>query len=213
MTNFKICGLTQPDDAAQALELGAWALGMVFWPGSKRRCSLDQAAEISSVCARRAELVGVFVDATLEDVAATADAVDLSVIQLHGSEGPRYCDEVARKTGCKVIKAMRIQGLESVQELRQFRGVEFHMVDAFRPGVPGGTGESFDWKLVKGRAGKIPLILSGGLSPDNVGESIEEVEPYAVDVASGIESKPGIKDEAKMIAFVRAIEQADRQLA
>jgi phosphoribosylanthranilate isomerase len=202
--HVKFCGIARLQDAEQAAELGAWAVGMIFWPHSPRCCPLDEAVAIGAALRRRAELAGVFVDAHLDDVAETADTIGLTLVQLHGDEGPAYCAEVARRTGCKVIKAARVRGQADVQALRSFH-TDFHLLDAYAPGQPGGTGETFAWELARGLPRKRPLILSGGLTPENVREAIAAVRPFAVDVASGIEREPGVKDHAKMAAFAQAV--------
>ena len=215
MVRVKTCGITNLDDARFCVESGAWALGMIFFPGSKRRCEVDEAARISDELRRKVELVGVFVNAPLDDVAGIADACSLSLVQLHGDEGPAYCAEVARRTGAKVVKAVQARDRQAVRALLAYRnGVSFHMVDAYLPGERGGTGETFNWELVtERRQSPLPLILSGGLNPDNVGEAIAAVRPYAVDSASGTEAAPGRKDHAKVTALMRAVEHASAPTA
>jgi phosphoribosylanthranilate isomerase len=207
MTRVKICGITELEDAQMAAELGAWALGMIFWPGSPRACSIEQAEAIGAQHHRHVELAGVFVNATLDHVAETADVCRFSLLQLHGDEGPAYCQEAARRTGCRVIKAARARDAAAVQGLRAY-ATAFHMLDTHSQRAPGGTGESFDWELARLHPGQPPLILSGGLTPDNVGEAIAAVRPFAVDTASGTEAAPGRKDPAKLTAFFRAVEAA-----
>ena len=146
MTRVKICGMTGPADARRAAELGAWAVGMVFWPGSPRRCELDEAEVIGAELHRQTEVAGVFVNATLDEVAATADRCRLTLLQLHGDEGPAYCREAARRTGARVMKAVRVHDAAQVQALRAFP-TDYHLLDAYSPSSPGGTGESFDWEL------------------------------------------------------------------
>ena len=212
MTRVKICGLTMLEDAQQAVEMGAWALGMIFWPGSPRACPLEQAEVIGAQLHRRVELTGVFVNATLDHVAETADVCRFTLLQLHGDEGPAYCQEARRRTGCRVIKAARVRDAAQVQDLRAYR-TDFHLLDTHSDRVPGGTGESFDWRLARLHPGKPPLILSGGLTPENVGEAIAAVSPFGVDTASGTESAPGRKDPEKLTAFFRAVEAADHVAA
>ena len=212
MTRVKICGITALDDAHMAAELGAWALGMIFWPGSPRACTLEQAEAIGAQLHRKVELAGVFVNATLDHVAETADVCRFTLLQLHGDEGPSYCQEAARRTGCRVIKAARVRDAAGVQALRAFR-TDLHMLDTHSLRAPGGTGETFDWELARLHPRKPPLILSGGLTPDNVGEAIAAVNPYAVDTASGTEAEHGRKDPAKLTAFFRAVEAADPVVA
>jgi phosphoribosylanthranilate isomerase len=205
MTRVKICGITTLEDAHLAVDLGAWALGMIFWPGSSRVCSLEQAEAIGAQLHRRVGLTGVFVNATLDEIAETADVCRFSLLQLHGDEGPVYCQEAARRTGCRVIKAARVRDAADVQALRAYR-THFHLLDAHSERAPGGTGESFDWSLARLHPSHPPLILSGGLTPDNVGEGIAAVHPCAVDTASGTEAAPGRKDPEKLTAFFRAVE-------
>ena len=209
MTRIKHCGITGLDDARLAVEAGAWALGMIFWPGSPRRCAPDAAAGIGRELRRQAELTGVFVNQPLDEIAALADTVPLSIVQLHGDEGPAFCDEVRRRTGAKVMKAMRLRSREDLQALRAFRAVDFHMVDAHVEGQYGGTGQTVDWSLLAERGSDVPLVLSGGLTPENVGEAVARVRPFAVDVASGTEAQPGVKDPAKLTAFGEAVRSAD----
>ena len=209
MTRVKACGITNHDDARRAADLGAWALGMIFWSGSPRSCELEAAERIAAELRRRLELVGVFVNATLDELAETADRTGISVLQLHGDEGPSYCAEAARRTGCKVMKAVRVKDASSVVDLQRFH-TDFHMLDAHVAGARGGTGESFNWDLAARHRGGVPVVLSGGLDPDNVGRSIAVTAPFAVDSASGTEAEPGRKDPEKLRAFFRAVEAADR---
>jgi phosphoribosylanthranilate isomerase len=209
MTRVKICGITGPADARRAAGLGAWAIGMVFWPGSPRRCAIEHAEAIGAELRRGLELTGVFVNATLDEVASTADRCGLTLLQLHGDEGPAYCREAARRTGCKVMKAARVRDAAQVKDLRRFH-TDFHLLDAYSPRSPGGTGETFSWELARQHGGEPPVVLSGGLDPDNVGEAIAVARPFAVDTASGTEAAPGRKDPAKLTALFRAVEAADR---
>jgi phosphoribosylanthranilate isomerase len=211
MTAVKICGITGAGDARRSVELGAWALGMIFWPESARRCELEDAEAIGSELRRRVELAGVFVDAPLDEVARVADLCSLSLLQLHGSEGPAYCREAERRTGCKVIKAARVRDASQIQALRPYR-VGYHLLDAYSPASPGGTGESFNWELARTHRGPSRLILSGGLTPDNVAEAVAVARPFAVDSASGTEAEPGRKDPAKLEAFFRAVAAADQRI-
>ncbi len=207
----KICGITNLEDAEMALELGAWALGMIFFPGSPRRCSASEAQRIAAVLRRKVELCGVFVNAPLEEVVYTSEELGLSMLQLHGDEGPSFCAEAARRNGARVIKAAQVSGPGDVRDLERFH-VDFHLLDA-RASAPerqqlrGGTGETFDWTLLAGRRSKVPLILSGGLTAENVAEAIAAAHPYAVDTASGIEAAPGRKDPRKLKAFFDAVER------
>ena len=211
MTRVKICGVTDPADARRVADLGAWALGMIFWPQSPRACAVDTAEAIGAELQRRLELVGVFVNATLDEIAETADRCNLSMVQLHGDEGPAYCREVARRTGAKVMKAVRVRDAAQLHDLQRFH-TDFHLLDAYSPRTPGGTGETFDWELARRHPRTPPVVLSGGLDSDNVGLAVESARPFAVDVASGTEAAPGRKDPDKLTAFVRAVEEADARL-
>jgi phosphoribosylanthranilate isomerase len=211
---IKFCGITTLDDARLAVDAGAWAIGLNFWPRSPRRCDLDTAAEVTSVLRRRVEIAGVFVNAPLEHVTRIADALDLSILQLHGDEGPAYCAEAGHRTGCKVIKAMRVRSGADIQALAGFH-TDYHLLDSYMKGVPGGTGETFAWDLAREHRGPAPVILSGGLTPDNVAEAIEVVRPFAVDVASGTEptgGPPTRKDPDKLEAFAAAVAGAHARL-
>jgi phosphoribosylanthranilate isomerase len=209
MTRVKICGITGPADARRAADLGAWAIGMIFWPGSPRKCDIEDAEAIGAELRRRLELTGVFVNATLDEVASIADRCGLTLLQLHGEEGPAYCREAARRTGCRVMKAVRVRDAAQVRDLQRFH-TDFHLLDAYSPRSPGGTGETFAWDLARQHGEEPPVVLSGGLTPENVGEAIAVGRPFAVDTASGTEAALGRKDPAKLTAFFRAVEAADR---
>jgi phosphoribosylanthranilate isomerase len=201
---IKICGITRLEDAERAVAAGAWAIGVIFWPGSPRRCPPDEAAAIAAAVRRRAEVVGVFVNPTLDEVARSADAVGLTMLQLHGEEGPSFCAEAARRTGCKVIKAARVRSRADIQALAPFH-TDYHLLDSYVAEKPGGTGETFSWEIARTHHGPVPFILGGGLTPENVAEAIAVVQPFAVDVASGVELAPGRKDPDKLQAFVDAV--------
>jgi phosphoribosylanthranilate isomerase len=208
VTRAKICGITTLEDAELALEVGAWAVGLIFWPRSARRCDPAVALRISRALRRRAEVAGVFVNAPLGDVTELADALGLTIVQLHGDEGPAFCGEVARRTGAKVMKAARVRSGADIAALEAFH-TDLHLLDAHRPGLRGGTGETFDWELVAARRSTVPLVLSGGLTPENVGAAVAATHPFAVDTASGTEASPGVKDPEKVRAFARAVAAAD----
>jgi phosphoribosylanthranilate isomerase len=198
--NIKFCGITNLNDARLAADAGAWAIGLVLWPGSPRRCEATEAVAIAAALKRRLHVVGVFVNPTLEHVARVSEQVGLTAIQLHGDEGPSFCAEAARRTGCKVIKAVRVRSRADIQALVPFQ-TDYHLLDSHVPGRRGGSGETFEWALARAHRGKVPVILSGGLTPDNVAEAIGVVRPFAVDVASGVEAAPGRKDPDKLKAF------------
>jgi phosphoribosylanthranilate isomerase len=201
---IKFCGITGLDDAKRAVEAGAWALGVILFPGSPRRCAPPAAERIAATLRRQAEICGVFVNAPLAEVTGMADGLGLTMVQLHGDEGPSYCAEVARRTGAKVIKAARVRGFADINALEAFH-TDYHLLDAHQPGRFGGTGETFDWELVLRRRTTTPLILSGGLNAGNVGDAIAATQPFAVDTASGTEARPGVKDPEKLRAFAAAV--------
>jgi phosphoribosylanthranilate isomerase len=204
--HVKICGITRPEDAELAVSLGAWAIGLIFHAPSPRAVDMATAQQIGGDLKREVEIAGVFVNRELHEVAEMADVCSLSIIQLHGDEGPVYCDELRRRTGLKIMKAGRVRDAASLQALNAFRHVDYHLVDAHHPDLFGGTGETFDWALLRGRRSNVPLVLSGGLNPDNVAEAVSATHPWGVDSASGTEASPGIKDPAKVEAFIRAAE-------
>jgi phosphoribosylanthranilate isomerase len=199
----KFCGITRIEDAREAARLGVWAIGLNHWAESPRRCDPGTALAISSELRRKVEICGVFVNATLEEIATAVEDEQLSMVQLHGDEGPSFCQEVARRTGAKVIKAIRVRSPADLQAAEAFR-TNYHLLDAHRPGTPGGTGESFDWELLREYRSDVPTILAGGLHPENVARAIEVTGPAAVDVASGIEAAPGVKDPGLMADFAAA---------
>ncbi|MGI8902104.1 MAG: phosphoribosylanthranilate isomerase [Solirubrobacteraceae bacterium] len=207
MTKIKFCGLTTVEDARRAVDAGAWAIGLILWPGSRRRCDPQVAAQIAAELRRRVEVVGVFVNPRLDELARAADSIGLTMLQLHGDEGPVFCAEARRRTGCKVIKAARVRSRADIQELSVFH-VDYHLLDGHAPGLRGGTGETFAWELARAHRGKLPIVLSGGLTPANVADAIAATHPFAVDVASGVELAPGRKDPDKLEAFVHAVQSA-----
>lgn len=200
---IKICGVTNLADAEAAVDLGAWAVGLVHHASSPRACAPEVAAEIGAALKRRCEVVGVFVNPTLDELVQAAENAGLTLLQLHGTEGPALCSEAARRTGCKVIKAAPVTGLGDIRALEAFH-TDFHLLDGYDPELPGGTGRSFEWGLLAGRRSKVPVIVSGGLRPDNVAQAIAATRPFAVDVASGVEVEPGRKDHARLRAFFEA---------
>lgn len=204
MTKVKICGITRFEDAEAAVGLGAWAVGFILWPNSPRACDPGVAAGIAAELRRRTQLVGVFVNPSLEQVTRAADAIGLTHVQLHGDEGPAFAGEVARRTGTKIIKAARVASGADLQALERFH-TDLHLLDTGGSTLRGGTGRAWDWDLARRRRSAVPFILSGGLTADNVAEGIGALRPYAVDVASGVELAPGIKDRARLDAFFAAV--------
>jgi len=201
---IKFCGMTRAEDAELAVALDAWAIGMILWPESKRFVAPEVAAAIARPLRRKIEIAGVFVNQSLDEIESLADVVGLSLVQLHGDEGPSFANEVARRTGAKVIKAQSVRLASDVISIQAFH-TDFHLLDTHREGLRGGTGETFDWTMLARRRSDVPLLLSGGLNPENVVEAIEAVDPWGVDVASGVESAPGVKDHERMKAFAAAV--------
>jgi phosphoribosylanthranilate isomerase len=203
MTRVKVCGMTNLADAEHAASHGAWAIGLIHHPDSPRYVAPETAEEIGAALKRRCEIAGVFVNSPLDEVIEAAERENLTLLQFHGEEGPSFCVEAGRRTGARVIKAMRVTSAADVKAAEAFR-TDFHLFDAYWHGVHGGTGQSFDWDLVAKRRSKVPMILAGGLSAVNVAEAIDLVRPLAVDVVSGVEAEPGRKDHAKVEAFLEA---------
>ncbi|MDR5858303.1 phosphoribosylanthranilate isomerase [Halomonas eurihalina] len=202
-TRVKFCGLTRPEDVDAAVALGADALGFVLWPGSKRAIELDRLAALVARVPAFVTRVGLFVDPEPEWVERAAEHLDL--LQFHGDESPSRC----AASGRPWIKALRMRdGLDLDGAAEDYAGARALLLDAYRPGVPGGTGETFDWSRIPATLAK-PVILAGGLTPANVAEAIATVAPFAVDVSGGIEAAPGRKDVAAMTAFLDAVRLAD----
>ena len=203
----KICGITNLEDAREAVRLGAWAIGLVHHRESPRSCDPATAAEIGAELRRRCEVAGVFVNPQLDQVATAVADEGLSIVQLNGEEGPSFCAEVARRTGAKVIKAIHVSSAADVHASEAYR-TDFHMFDTRRGDLWGGAGKTFDWDLLAGRRSQVPAILAGGLKPDNVAIAVEAARPFAVDVASGVEAEPGRKDHELLASFFEAARAA-----
>jgi phosphoribosylanthranilate isomerase len=199
----KFCGITDLDDAAEAVRLGAWAVGLIHFDGSPRNVDRGVAAAIAAAFRRKCEVVGVFVNPTLDEVARAVEDEGLTMVQLNGAEGASFCAEVKRRTGLEVVKAIHVASAADVHGAEAFR-TDYHLFDRRADGAWGGTGESFDWELLRNHRSEVPAILAGGLRPENVAEAIAVTRPYAVDVASGVELEPGRKDHAAMSAFFEA---------
>lgn len=204
VVRVKICGIMDPAAALAAAEAGADAVGFVFAP-SRRQVTVEQARRIVAALPPFVTKVGVFVDEAPQRVRQIAEAVRLDAVQLHGGEPPAYAEAL----GLPVIKAIRMRDREAVAAMRGYRVAAF-LLDSFEPDLAGGTGRPFDWALAAGLQAPAPLILAGGLTPDNVGEAIETVRPYAVDVSSGVETD-GRKDPAKIRAFIARVREGARR--
>ncbi len=202
MIRVKICGITNRDDALLAADLGAQALGFIFYPRSPRSVSPDQARHLIQQLPPLVLSVGVFVNEEAALVSEIVSHAGLDWVQLHGVEPPDYC----RALGRRVIKGFPIKDEGSLAGLAAYQGaVQAFLLDTYKPGTPGGTGATFDWELARqaGRYG--PIILAGGLTPANVAQAIATAQPQAVDVASGVEASPGRKDPEKLRAFFAAL--------
>jgi phosphoribosylanthranilate isomerase len=204
-TRVKICGITRSEDAAAAAHAGTDAIGFVFYPKSPRYIDPARARAIAAELPPFISTVGLFVDADAQDVETCLRAFRLDCLQFHGDETPAYC----RQFGVAFLKAVRVKaGLDLLQYGTDFAAAQALLLDAFVDGVPGGTGQRFDWNLIP-RNLPLPIVLSGGLSPDNVSEAVRGVRPWAVDVSSGVESAKGIKDAEKIQRFIRGVRNAD----
>jgi len=199
MIRVKICGVTSVEDAELCLEAGADAIGLNFFVGSPRRVEVETARRVVDAIAGRALAVGVFVDASQAEIAAIKAETGIGCVQLHGREPP----ELLASLLPHAYKAIRMRDASSLQEARRFGG-EHILLDAYVPGMHGGTGERFDWQLAAELARERNVTLAGGLTPDNVAAAIAAVQPFCVDVASGVEAAPGRKHPAMVRAFVRA---------
>ena len=206
MVKVKICGVTNYDDALLVANLGSDFIVFNFYKESPRKISVKLAKEITLKMPPFVSTVGVFVDELQEEVVKTAKKVGLKYIQLHGSETPEYCKAVSQDTGIPVIKAFRVSDEQSIESMAPYvDSVNYFLLDAYVPGEAGGTGEVFNWDLAV-KAGEIgkPIILAGGLTPENVSEAIKKVMPFGVDVASGVERLQRRKDYDKMSKFIRS---------
>jgi phosphoribosylanthranilate isomerase len=205
MVRIKICGVTNLEDARLAADLGAHALGFIFYPKSPRSVRPEVAREIIDNLPPLVITVGVFVDEEAAVVRGIAETVGLDWLQLHGQESPEYCCSLGRR----VIKGFRIKDRGSLSLLSDYQGsVQAFLLDTYKAGTAGGTGETFDWALAR-QAGELgPIILAGGLTPANVAQAIHAAQPAAVDVASGVEAAPGKKDPEKLKAFFTAVKEA-----
>lgn len=204
MVRIKVCGITRREDADLAVSLGAHALGFVFWPGSPRAVAADAVREITRTLPPFVEVVGVFVNQAPADVRDVTARAGLTAIQLHGDEAPEAF--VAR--GVRVIKAIGVGETFAPDAVGMVPAGVTVLLDVHDPLRRGGTGQTIDWGVAAEAARRRPVILAGGLSPDNVRSAVEAVQPYAVDVSSGVEAAPGVKDQEKLRAFFAALQGA-----
>ncbi|MFC6632339.1 phosphoribosylanthranilate isomerase [Microbulbifer taiwanensis] len=196
----KICGITTIEDATAAVAAGADALGLVFYSASPRYIDAERAAAIAAAVPPFVTLTGLFVNAAAEEVLEILARVPLNLLQFHGDENAGYCAQFQRP----YIKALRMKdGLDVLAAMNEHPRARGFLLDAYRPGVPGGTGETFDWQRVPQHSGR-SIVLAGGLTPGNVAPAIESARPQAVDVSGGVEAAPGRKDPEKVAAFIRA---------
>ena len=204
MTRVKICGITRVEDGLACAQLGADAIGLVFYAPSPRHVGVAQARAIMAALPPFITTVGLFVDADPAEVNAVLTQLPLDLLQFHGNESPEYCQGFGRP----YLKAMRVKpGVDLVQYAAQYAQAKGLLLDAHVEGIAGGTGQSFDWNLIPARL-PLPVVLSGGLHPDNVTQAIKRVQPAAVDVSSGVEASKGIKDVAKIAAFMQGVRNA-----
>ena len=208
MPKVKICGITNPVDAKLACEAGADFIGFVFVKGTPRCVSEDEAkniifSESFKEYHNKVEKVGLFVNEDINRIAGAVAFCDLSYIQLHGREGNDYCKQLKDKTGCKIIKTIKIHKDTCASALKKYDSVDFFLFDTYHESIPGGTGEKFNWGLLKGLDIDKDFFLAGGLTPENVAEAVKTVKPYAVDVSSGVEKEERIKDKEKVERFIR----------
>jgi len=210
MIRVKICGITNAADARAACEAGANSLGLNFYDRSPRHVSIADATKIRSQVPKDVETVGVFVNLPVAEVASTCASVGLDAAQLHGDESPRIVADISREV--RVIKAFRVKADFALDVLDLYSEAFAFLLDASQAGQYGGTGHTTDWALARRAAAAHRIILAGGLKPENVAAAIRVVRPWAVDVASGVESKPGKKDHARIREFIQAVRAAEKQL-
>ena len=200
-TRIKICGITRAQDARAAAESGADAIGLIFYPPSPRNVNLVQARSIIAGLPPFVTVVGLFVDPSRDQVEAVLRACSINLLQFHGDEAPDFCGGF----GLPYIKAARVRAdADLVQYLSPYSAAQGWLLDAYHDRLYGGTGASFDWNLIPQGLDR-PVILSGGLTPENVGAAVRQVRPWAVDVSSGVEATKGIKDAAKIAAFIAGV--------
>jgi phosphoribosylanthranilate isomerase len=207
-TRIKICGITRLEDAQAAIAYGADAIGLVFYANSSRAVTVEQAAAIATVVPPFVSIVALFVDEPAASIRRILGMVPIELVQFHGDEAPEFCQQFGRP----YIKALRVRpGLDIARACDAYHRARGVLLDSWRDGVPGGTGQTFDWHLATGEL-PLPVVLAGGLHESNVGEAIRTLRPAAVDVSGGVESAPGLKDAQRIQRFIAAVRAADQQL-
>ncbi len=205
-TRVKVCGLTQVDNARQVAQTGVDSIGLVFYSPSPRAVSIEQAVAICQVLPPFVSVTALFVDEAVEQVEQVLKQVPIDLLQVHGDESADYC----RQFGKPYLKALRVRpGLDLMQQAQTYHDARGLLLDAYKAGVPGGTGETFDWQLIDPEL-PLPVVLAGGLTADNVADAITQVQPQAVDVSGGVESAKGIKDIESVKYFIEEVVRADR---
>ena len=201
MVKVKICGITELQDALKAHELGADFVGFIFFEKSPRKIEPKEARLIIEDLPEGLLKVGLFLNQDFHTVKTIAEGCRLDLLQLHGDEEPDYCGRLRRDF--KIIKSFKVKGLSGIDGVDTYKdSLDYYLFDTYAEGIPGGTGRSFNWDILKGRPFKKPIFLAGGLTPKNVAEAIGKVVPYAVDVASGVEKSPGKKDYGLLKEFI-----------
>lgn len=212
-TRIKVCGITTAEDAKKAIEIGVDAVGFIFVESSPRYVSPERAKEIITQLPPFVHYVGVFVDKDPVEVQEIIEYCGLSYVQLHGSEDAEYCRKLAYEaTPCHLIKAFRVGSHTRSEEFLPYvESVKGFLLDTYVQGQEGGTGKPFDWSIVKSLELRLPVILAGGLNPENVDEAVRSVRPFAIDVNSGVEVEPGRKDLVKLRKLVRTVNAVDAE--
>lgn len=216
MTDVKICGLSDPENLAVAIEAGTRFVGFVFYPPSPRNVSFDTAFHLARAVPTGVRSIGLFVNPKDEQLERTLTGIQLDMVQLHGDEPPQRINEIKERFSMPVMKAIRIRDENDLKDVEEYEAAADWLLFDARPenaSLPGGTGESFDWNILKAhiqkREFKKPWMLSGGLNADNVKEALSILKPNAVDISSGVESTKGVKDAEKIKSFIKAVKTSD----
>lgn len=211
-TRAKICGITRVEDIHAAVDAGADAIGLVFYPPSPRHVSIEQALRLVRHIPAYVSIVGLFVNADADEINAVLQQIPLDVLQLHGDESPAQCQQIAQQTKRRWYKAIQVKpALDIADQIQQYQqvGASAVLLDAWHPELKGGTGLQFDWATFP--HSEMPLILAGGLNPDNIQQAIHATQAYAVDVSGGVESAKGIKDQQLIQQFMQGVQRGSAQ--